>query len=111
MATTALDGSNGLIRNFDFNTPITGFSYTVPSGVVGTIFTPAGTLLTGTIIMTAAPADGMTVSLSSTQAITTLTLSPNTGQSILNAIVTFAVGATASYVYRLSNTTWYKIST
>ena len=110
MAQTALDGSNGLIRNMDFSTPTTGFSYTVPAGVVGTVLTPSGTLLAGTIVMPAAPVDGMTVSLSSTQAVTTLTLSPNTGQSISSAITTFALGATASYLYRASNSTWYKIA-
>ena len=109
MAQTTLDGDAGLIRRFDFNIPVTGFSYTVPASVVGTIFSPAATLLTGTITMPAAPADGMTVSFSTTQAITTLTLNANTGQSISNAITTFAVGGTASYVYRISNTMWYRI--
>lgn len=110
MPQTALDGTNGVIRNFDFNTPVTGFSYIVPSGVVGTIFTPAGTLLTGTITMPASPVDGMTITLSSMQAITTITLSPNTGQSILSAITTFALGASASYIFRSSNTTWHRVA-
>ena len=109
MPQTALDGTNGVIRNFDFNTPVTGFSYTIPAGVVGTVFSPAGTLLTGTIVMPAAPVDGMTVSLSTTQAITTLTLNANTGQSISNAVTTFAVGGTAAYLYRAANTMWYRI--
>jgi hypothetical protein len=109
MATTALDGTNGIIRNFDFQTPVAGFSYTVPAGVCGTVFTPAGTLSTGTITMPATPADGMTVNLSSSQAITTLTLNANTGQSILNPITTLSTGGSAAYLYRLSNTTWYRV--
>ena len=109
MTTTALDGTNGIIRVFDFQTPVTGFSYTVPAGVVGTVFIPAGTLATGTIIMPATPADGMTVNLSSTQIITALTLNANTGQTIVNAITTLIAGGNAAYLYRLSNTTWYRV--
>ena len=110
MPQTAIDGDAGLIRQFDFNTPVTGFSYTVPAKTVGTVFSPAATLLTGTITMPAAPVDGMTVSLSTTQAITTLTLNANVGQSISNAVATFAVGGTASYLYRASNTMWYRVA-
>jgi hypothetical protein len=72
---------------------------------------PAGTLATGTITMPAAPADGMTITFSSSQQITALTVQGNTGQSMSNA-VTFLPGKTAaSYVYRLSNTTWYPMQT
>jgi hypothetical protein len=68
---------------------------------------PAGTLATGTITMPAAPADGMTISFSSTQAITALTVAGNTGQSIVGQPTVFGAGAAVTFVYRLSNTTWY----
>lgn len=109
MAQTALDGTNGIIRNFDFQSPVTGFTYTIPAGVVGTAFTPAGTLATGTVTMPANPVDGMTINLSSSQTITALTLNANTGQSILNALTTLSAGGSAAYLYRASNTTWYRV--
>lgn len=110
MPQIAIDGNSGVIRNFDFNTPVTGFSYTVPAGVSGAIFTPAATLLTGTITMPVSPVDGMTVTLSSSQIITALTLSPNTGQSILSAVLTLAAGGSASYLFRTANTTWHRVA-
>jgi hypothetical protein len=109
MTTTTLDGTNGIIRVFDFQSPATGFTYVVPSGVVGVALTPATTLATGTITMPASPADGMTVNISSSQIITALTVNANTGQSIINAITTLALGGSAAYLYRLSNTTWYRV--
>ena len=106
-----LDGTNGLLQQYDYQTPTTGFSYTFAAGVNVLVMQPAGTLATGTITMPAAPADGMTITFSSSQQITALTVQGNTGQSMSNA-VTFLPGKTAaSYVYRLSNTTWYPVQT
>jgi hypothetical protein len=106
-----LDGTNGLLQQYDYQTPTTGFSYTFAAGVNVLVMQPAGTLATGTITMPAAPADGMTITFSSSQQITALTVQGNTGQSMSNA-VTFLPGKTAaSYVYRLSNTTWYPMQT
>jgi hypothetical protein len=106
-----LDGTSGLLQQYDYQTPTTGFSYTFAAGVNVLVMQPAGTLATGTITMPAAPADGMTITFSSSQQITALTVQGNTGQSMSNA-VTFLPGKTAaSYVYRLSNTTWYPVQT
>lgn len=109
MSITAIDGTNGLIRAFDFQSPVTGFTYTVPAGVVGTAFTPAGTLSSGTIIMPVNPVDGMTINISSSQTITSLTHNANTGQTILNPLTTISAGGAAAWLYRISNTTWYRV--
>ena len=106
-----LDGTNGLLQQYDYQTPTTGFSYTFAAGTQVLVMNPAGTLATGTITMPASPSDGMTITFSSSQQITALTVQGNTGQSMSNA-VTFLPGKTAaSYVYRLSNTTWYPTQT
>jgi len=105
--TAKLDGTNGLLQQYDYQAPTTGFSYTFAAGTTVLILQPAGTLATGTITMPAAPADGMTISFSSTQIITALTVSPNTGQSIVGNPTTLLAGGAATFVYRLSNTTWY----
>lgn len=102
-----IDGTNGLIQQYDYQAPSTGFSYTFAAGTQVLVMQPAGTLATGTITMPASPADGMTITFSSTQTITALTVQGNTGQSITGQPTTFGAGSAATFVYRLSNTTWY----
>lgn len=102
-----IDGTNGVLQQYDYQVPTTGFSYTFGSGTTVLVMNPAGTLATGTITMPATPADGMTISISSTQAITALTVNGNSGQSIVGAPTTLTAGAAATFVYNLSNTTWY----
>jgi hypothetical protein len=108
--TTRLDGTNGVLQSYDYQVLTTGFSYTFPAGTQVLIINPAGTLATGTITMPSTPADGMTVRFSSSQIITALTVSANTGQSIVSAVTTLALGGSAQYMYRQSNTTWYRIA-
>ena len=102
-----LDGTNGLLQQYDYQAPTTGFSYTFAAGVNVLVMNPAGTLATGTITMPASPADGMTITFSSTQTITALTVNANTGQSIVSAPTVLPARQAGGYVYRLSNTTWY----
>jgi hypothetical protein len=105
-----LDGTNGLLQQYDYQVLTTGFSYTFAAGTQTLIINPAGTLATGTVTMPAAPADGMVITVESTQIITALTLSGNTGQSIVGVPATLFANQPLSYVYRLSNTTWYPFS-
>lgn len=109
--TAKLDGTNGLLQAYDYQTPSTGFSYTFAAGVQTLFMVPAATLATGTITMPASPADGMVITFSSSQQITALTLQGNTGQSISSAATSLPARTAASYVYRLSNTTWYPAQT
>lgn len=109
--TAKLDGTAGLLQQYDYQTPTTGFSYTFAAGVNVLVMQPAGTLATGTITMPAAPADGMTITFSSTRTITALTVNANTGQSIVSAPTVLPANQAGAYVYRLSNTTWYPFET
>jgi hypothetical protein len=109
--TAKLDGTNGLLQQYDYQAPTTGFSYTFAAGTNVLVMNPAGTLATGTITMPASPADGMTITFSSSQQITALTVQGNTGQSMSNAVTFLPAKTAASYVYRLSNTTWYPMQT
>jgi hypothetical protein len=106
--TTKIDGNNGLLQSYAYQAATTGFSYTFPVGITTLILNPAGTLATGTVIMPAAPADGMTITISSSQIITLLTVSANTGQSIVSAVTTLLAGGGAKYIYRATGTTWYR---
>jgi len=105
--TAKIDGTNGLLQQYDYQVLTTAFSYTFAAGTTVLVINPAGTLAAGTITMPAAPADGMTISFSSTQAITALTVSGNTGQSIVGNPTTMNAGGAVTLVYRLSNTSWY----
>lgn len=95
-------------RSASYQTPGTGFSITIANGVGFLQLDPAGALLTGTITMPAAPTNGQLVGFSSTQTITTLTASPNSGQSIKNAPTTIAGGQGFLYWYRAADSTWYR---
>lgn len=106
--TAVISGTNGLLQSYDYQVLTTGFTYTFAAGTQVLVINPAGTLATGTITMPASPADGMTIRFSSSQIITALTVSANTGQSIVSAVTTLAAGGGAAYIYRLANTTWYR---
>jgi len=105
--TAKIDGTSGLLQQYDYQVSTTGFSYTFAAGTTVLVMNPAGTLATGTITMPAAPADGMTITFSSTQTITALTVNANTGQSIVSAATVLPARQAGGYIYRLSNTTWY----
>lgn len=106
--TAVISGTNGLLQSYDYQTPSTGFSYTFAAGTQVLVMNPAGTLATGTITMFASPSDGMTLRFSSSQIITALTVSANTGQSIVSAVTTLLAGGGAAYIYRSANSTWYR---
>jgi hypothetical protein len=106
-----IDGTNGVLQAYDYQVLTTGFSYTFAAGTQTLVANSAGTLATGTITMPAAPADGMTITITTIQQITALTIAGNTGQSIGGTQVTLmAANSALSFVYRLANTTWYRTS-
>lgn len=105
--TLKVDGTNGVLQAYDYQVLTTGFSYTFAAGTQTLVINPAGVLATGTITMPASPVDGMVITITSTQPITTLTVNANTGQSINNGgALGLAAGGSLSYVYRLTGTTW-----
>jgi hypothetical protein len=88
-------------------TPTTGFSITIADGVGALILTPAGTLATGTITLPANPIDQQRLTINSTNTVTALTISPNSGQSVTGNPATIAGGTAITAIYNYSNTTWY----
>lgn len=102
-----LGASSGLA--YTYNAPLTGFGITIANDIEQLVLEPAGTLATGTVTLPAAPEDGDTVGISSTQAITALTISPNAGQTVADAPTSFAIGGAVRFLYRAANTTWYRI--
>jgi hypothetical protein len=106
--TVKIDGSNGLLQAYDYQVLTTGFSYTFAAGTQVLLAVPAGTLATGTVVMPTTPADGMNITITSTQEITALTVNANTGQSIVGGGASYLpANGSRTFIYRLSNTTWY----
>ncbi|MDB5975142.1 MAG: hypothetical protein JWR07_1902 [Nevskia sp.] len=89
--------------------PVNGFSIAVADRITVLTLTPAGALAAGTIVMPPNPVDGLPVCVSSTFAVTALTVSPNTGQSIKNAPTTLAAGVGFKYYYNKISATWYRL--
>ena len=96
-------------QEYEHLAPLTGFSHTIADSIGCLMIEPAGTIATGKVKMPATAWDGQRVEVLSTQTITTLTVSANTGQSILNAPTTLSAGSGFRYRYRESNTTWYRL--
>ena len=92
--------------------PLTGFTITIANNISSLILDPAGTLATGTINLPATPIDGQIVRISSSQTITSLTVSGN-GNTIKNAPTALTISATGSYgftyIFHTANTTWYRL--
>lgn len=107
--TVKVDGTKGLIQNYDYLVPTTGFSYTFTTAN-GVILNPAATLATGTVVMPAAPVDGMTITISTTKEISAFTLSGSTGQTVSNAPTALLAGDCITFLYRSANTTWFPFS-
>lgn len=107
---TKIDGNNGVLQSYDYQVLTTGFSYTFASGTTTLIANPAGTLATGTITMPGSPADGMVITIQSTQQVTAVTVQGNTGQSLVGGAAQLIPNQPLSYVYRQSNTTWYAMA-
>ena len=101
-----ISGTNGLLQSYDYQVLTTGFSYTFAAGTQVLVINPAGTLATGTITMPAAPADGMTITFSSSQQITALTMAGN-GASLVGAVTFLPAKTGVTYVYRTTGATWY----
>jgi hypothetical protein len=89
--------------------PATGFSITISNSSTTLLLTPTGTLATGTVIMPAAPIDGHVVRVLSSQTVSALTVSPNTGQSISGAPSAIGPATPFAMIYDLAGTTWYRM--
>lgn len=87
--------------------PTAGQTISANNATQQLLLEPAGTLATLTVNLPASPIDGQICSITSSQIITALTLGAG-ANSIVAAITALVLGGTATYIYRASNTSWYK---
>lgn len=107
---TLVQEINGLPSNAVLlqSSPLTGITETLTgTQSVSLNLTPAGTIAANTVIFPTTPVDGQTISIFSSQIISTLTLTV-TPASIVGGVTTLAANASVIYRYQASNTTWYR---
>lgn len=107
LTTTIVQSGHTEDSNFNIQTITTGGSYTLLASASHTNLHAAGTIATFTVIEPAAPANGQVACIATDQVITVLTLSANSGQSILGAPTTLPLSGKDCHRYQTSNTTWY----
>ena len=98
-------------------THTSGLTVTVLNSTTWMIINPSVTLSTLNITMPASPSDGQTVDISfggtltTGNVVTSLTITPNTGQAILQNSTTSNVeaGEAIRYRYNSTNTKWYRL--
>jgi hypothetical protein len=89
-------------------TNTTGFSVTLGNGVWHYVNIGSSTLATGTFTMPAAPTSGQIVVISTDPQITSVTFTPNTGQSFPVAPpTTMLAGTSVSWIYYNNN--WHRL--
>jgi hypothetical protein len=94
------------ILGYTIEAPSSGGTVTLNSEDSLTILNPSGTLTTLTIDMPPSPVPGQLMKVSTTQIITSLTVSGN-GHTIIGQPTTLVVGQAFSMIYDLGTTTWY----
>jgi hypothetical protein len=99
------DANSGYV----YTAPVTGFNSTIQNATSQYIMNPTGTLATGTLIMPSAPIDGQELTIACTQAITSLTMSANTGQTLKGALTTIAANGFAQWRYIAIPALWIRV--
>lgn len=98
--------SDRLVPAVQYAAPTTGSTVTINSnGNVKLLLNPAGSLLALTIAFPASPSDGDMVTIGSTQAITTVTMS---GGTIVAPLTTAVIGTSATFIYSATASSWVK---
>jgi len=90
-------------------TPLTGTSQAIPSDAEAVIIDPAGTIAALTLVMPETPYDGQELTLTFDAVVTALTMTPGTGQTLKGALTAGAVAGFATWRYRATGTTWWRV--
>lgn len=96
------------VQNFGAYTisaALSGFIASFPANTEIIQLTPSGTLAAGTVNLPANPIDKQRAIISTTQAITALTVAAS--QTINNPVTTLGAGQSVTYYYAASTNSWY----
>lgn len=93
---------------YDASVPVNGFSLSFADNIEIVQLAPAGPLAAGTVALPANPVDKQRATISTTQAITALTITA--GATIFNPVATLGAGQSVTYYYSLSANGWYLLN-
>lgn len=99
----------GYDDSVDTFTPTTGGSHTIADSTGWCYLAHTSTIATYTLTMPANPLGNGEVMISAKSAVTALTVSPNTGQSIDLAPTTLAAHGALRFKYLFASTTWVRL--
>jgi hypothetical protein len=93
-----------------YQAPSTGFSITVPYWAENLILHGTATIASGTVTMPAYPVDNQIARIVADQAVTSLTVDANSGQSINGGgAISILANSTLAWRYNAANTVWYSL--
>ncbi|MCJ2019604.1 hypothetical protein MKK84_19560 [Methylobacterium sp. E-065] len=88
--------------------PVVGGSFNLDGSAIA-ILLPLAALASSTLNLPANPVDGQVIRVTTMYTISTLTVSPGSGKSIVGAPSSITTTTPFGLVYRAANTTWYRI--
>lgn len=98
--------SQRLVPAAQYTAPTTGSTINMNDhGNLTIIINPSGSLLALTLALNGSPQNGDTVSLASSQAVTTFSM---TGGTVIGALTTLAIATFASYTYSSDAAKWFR---
>lgn len=108
--TTLTNTAQSIDKAYTYTAPASGATVTIASGTQTALIDPSATLAALTVTLPACNTayDGSLVRLTSTKAVTALTLSASSG-SVSPAATALSAGAGHAYLCRGANTTWYAL--
>lgn len=92
-----------------YTTVADGFVAAFPASSTHLYLVAAAALSSGTVALPASPANSDLATFTCTHYIAVLTNSPNPGQSISNFPSSMLSGSSVTFIYRGSNSTWYRL--
>lgn len=94
---------------YDYTTPLTAGTVTIPDNVSAEIIDPAGTIAVLVLNMPATPVDRQRMDITCGQTVTAITHNGN-GSTLKGGLTTCNASSGGRWIYRSASTTWYRIN-
>lgn len=94
--------------NYAYEQPASGATLTAPAYLGAYVIDPAGMLAALTVVTPPGANDGQLFEISSSQAITALTVLPAAGQTVNGGAMMLAANGGCGWRYLAANNTWYR---
>lgn len=96
------------LTSYKYRAPLSGDTITLDANDKALQIDPAGTIAALTVVLPPSPKHRDTVEISTSQTITTLTVSPAGAETVMGGSFMLTANGGASWRYRSGNTTWFK---